>query len=93
MWILYEHCKYFKRISQNSGMITNKGDEDMKTITLETLENFKYLSDLKVHNHDLYYVETTMDMENNNYKQCLHKYNTLTKEDSIYIDYKNRSTT
>ncbi len=65
----------------------------MKTITLETLENFKYLSDLKVHNHDLYYVETAMDMENNNYKQRLHKYNTLTNEDSIYIDYKKRCTT
>ena len=65
----------------------------MKTITLETLENFKYLSDLKVHNHDLYYVETAMDMENNNYKQRLHKLNTQTNEDTIYIDYQKRCTT
>ncbi|MBO7676305.1 MAG: S9 family peptidase [Erysipelotrichaceae bacterium] len=45
----------------------------MKTIDLELMKDYRYLSNLYSVGKDLYYTETVADMENNDYLQCLHK--------------------
>ena len=45
----------------------------MKTIDLELMKEYRYLSNLYSAGSELYYTETIADMENNDYLKCLHR--------------------
>ena len=45
----------------------------MKKIDLELMKGYRYLSNLYSAGNDLYYTETIADIENNDYKQLLHR--------------------
>ncbi len=45
----------------------------MKTIDLDLMKEYRYLSNLFSASGDLYYTETVADLENNDYLQCLHQ--------------------
>ncbi|MBP3398274.1 MAG: S9 family peptidase [Erysipelotrichaceae bacterium] len=67
----------------------------MKPVTLDLMLNYRYLSDLKLHDstHTLYYTETMADLDNNCYKQRLHQMNTQTKDSKVLIDWQKRCST
>ncbi len=54
----------------------------MKTIDLELMKGYRYLSNLHSAGGSLYYTETVADIENNDYKQRLHCLKT-TGEDAV----------
>ncbi len=56
----------------------------MKTIDLELMKGYRYLSNLYALQKDLYYTETIADLENNDYLQLLHHLQTDGNDEVIY---------
>ena len=62
----------------------------MKPVTLDHFTNYSFLSNLQRFQNNLLFVESKCDVENNDYKQCLHHYNLETNTDTVL--YSNKRT-
>ncbi|MDD5791074.1 MAG: S9 family peptidase [Erysipelotrichaceae bacterium] len=60
----------------------------MKPITIETMNDYRYLSALASNNEYLFFVDTMADLKNNDYSQRLHRYCIDSKEDKVIFEGK-----